>query len=129
MRLFGDPLENLWTACIFNFCGVEKVARRNFESIVLSTPDQHPRLARRGPRDDAASFPAGGVIPRPYLPTSRRFLPSVRYYHFVPGNTGVEKRPMLGTGFASERQLSQGAGVRGPLASQRGRRKSLLFQA
>ena len=40
LRLFGDPLENLWTACIFNFCGVEKVARRNFESIVLSTPDQ-----------------------------------------------------------------------------------------
>jgi putative NADPH-quinone reductase len=40
LRLFGDPLENLWTACIFNFCGVEGVARRNFESIVLSTPDE-----------------------------------------------------------------------------------------
>ena len=35
-RLFGDPLENLWRACIFNFCGVEDFYRRNFESIILS---------------------------------------------------------------------------------------------
>ena len=40
LRLFGDPLENLWQACIFNFCGVEDVMRRNFESIILSTPEQ-----------------------------------------------------------------------------------------
>ena len=40
LRLFGDPLENLWKACIFNFCGVENFHRRNFESIILSTPDQ-----------------------------------------------------------------------------------------
>ena len=40
LRLFGDPLENLWRACIFNFCGVEDVPRRNFESIILSTPEQ-----------------------------------------------------------------------------------------
>ncbi len=40
LRLFGDPLENLWKACIFNFCGVEDVERRNFESIILSTPEQ-----------------------------------------------------------------------------------------
>jgi hypothetical protein len=37
-RLFGDPLEKLWRACIFNFCGVEDFYRRNFESIILSTP-------------------------------------------------------------------------------------------
>jgi NAD(P)H dehydrogenase (quinone) len=40
MQLFGDPLENLWKNCIFGFCGVEDFHRRNFESIVLSTPDQ-----------------------------------------------------------------------------------------
>jgi putative NADPH-quinone reductase len=40
LRLFGDPLENLWKACIFNFCGVEDFLRRNFESIVFSTPQQ-----------------------------------------------------------------------------------------
>ena len=22
LRLFGDPLDNLWKACVFNFCGV-----------------------------------------------------------------------------------------------------------
>jgi NAD(P)H dehydrogenase (quinone) len=40
LRLFGDPLENLWKACIFNFCGVTDFYRRNFESIILSTPEQ-----------------------------------------------------------------------------------------
>ncbi len=38
--LFGDPLENLWKACIFGFCGVDDFHRRNFGSIVLSTLDQ-----------------------------------------------------------------------------------------
>lgn len=40
LELFGDPLENLWKACIFGFCGVDDFHRRNFESIVLSTLDQ-----------------------------------------------------------------------------------------
>jgi NAD(P)H dehydrogenase (quinone) len=40
LTLFGDPLENLWKNCIFGFCGVEQFARRNFESIIVSTPDQ-----------------------------------------------------------------------------------------
>lgn len=43
LRLFGDPLENLWKACVFNFCGVENFFRRNFESIIMSTPDQRCR--------------------------------------------------------------------------------------
>ena len=40
LRLFGDPLENLWKVCVFGFCGVEDFLRRNFESIIMSTPDQ-----------------------------------------------------------------------------------------
>jgi len=40
LRLFGDPLENLWKACVFNLCGVEDFLRRNFESIIMSTPEQ-----------------------------------------------------------------------------------------
>jgi NAD(P)H dehydrogenase (quinone) len=40
LRLFGDPLENLWKTCVFGFCGVENFYRRNFESIVMSTPEQ-----------------------------------------------------------------------------------------
>jgi len=40
LKLFGDPLENLWKNCIFGFCGVSQFERRNFESMVMSTPDQ-----------------------------------------------------------------------------------------
>jgi putative NADPH-quinone reductase len=40
LRVFGDPLENLWRTCIFGFCGVENFQRRNFESIILSTPEE-----------------------------------------------------------------------------------------
>jgi NAD(P)H dehydrogenase (quinone) len=40
LRLFGDPLENLWKTCIFGFCGVDDFCRRNFEPIILSTPQQ-----------------------------------------------------------------------------------------
>jgi NAD(P)H dehydrogenase (quinone) len=40
LKLFGDPLENLWKTCVFGFCGVDDFVRRNFESIVMSTPQQ-----------------------------------------------------------------------------------------
>ncbi len=42
LAVFGDPLEGLWKKCIFGFCGVEDAdfVRRNFESIILSTPEQ-----------------------------------------------------------------------------------------
>jgi len=40
LELYGDPLENLWKACVFNFCGVDDFHRRNFESVVMSTPEQ-----------------------------------------------------------------------------------------
>jgi NAD(P)H dehydrogenase (quinone) len=40
LRLYGDPLENLWKNCVFGMCGVEDFLRRNFESIVMSTPQQ-----------------------------------------------------------------------------------------
>jgi NAD(P)H dehydrogenase (quinone) len=40
LRLFGDPLENLWKTCIFGFCGATNFYRRNFDPIILSTPEQ-----------------------------------------------------------------------------------------
>jgi len=40
LRLFGDPLENLWKACVFGMCGIDDFLRRNFESIIVSTPEQ-----------------------------------------------------------------------------------------
>jgi putative NADPH-quinone reductase len=40
LRLYGDPLENLWKACIFGMCGLTDFTRRNFESMIMSTPEQ-----------------------------------------------------------------------------------------
>jgi NAD(P)H dehydrogenase (quinone) len=40
LALYGDPLENLWKNCIFGLLGVTNFARRNFESIIMSTPEQ-----------------------------------------------------------------------------------------
>jgi putative NADPH-quinone reductase len=40
LRLYGDPLENLWKACIFKMCGVDDFFRRNFEPVIMSTPEQ-----------------------------------------------------------------------------------------
>jgi putative NADPH-quinone reductase len=40
LRLYGDPLENFWKACVFGLCGVDDFHRRNFESIIMSTPEQ-----------------------------------------------------------------------------------------
>ena len=53
LRLFGDPLENLWKAWIFGFCGADNVTHRNFESIILDTPGRRaggwPRSANFRP--------------------------------------------------------------------------------
>ena len=38
--VFGDPLEVLWNACIFDLCGVKAYYRRMFNVIVTSTSDQ-----------------------------------------------------------------------------------------
>jgi len=40
LALYGEPLEHLWKNCIFKFCGLVRFCRRNFESIVMSTPEQ-----------------------------------------------------------------------------------------
>ena len=58
LELYGDPLENLWKACVFNFCGVEDFYRRNFESIVLSTEEQRKQWLEEVRRIVAERFPA-----------------------------------------------------------------------
>ena len=42
-QVFGDPLQTLWERCIFNLCGVHRVARRTFSVVVTSTLDQRQR--------------------------------------------------------------------------------------
>jgi len=39
-EVFGDPLENLWRTCVFDFCGVPRFRRTNYEVVVVSTPEQ-----------------------------------------------------------------------------------------
>ena len=58
MELFGDPLENLWKSCVFGFVGVEDFYRRNFESIILSTPDQRREWLAEVRRTIRERFPS-----------------------------------------------------------------------
>lgn len=57
LRLYGDPLENLWNACVFGFCGVKSFKRRNFESIVMSTPQQRQEWLEETARLVDEQFP------------------------------------------------------------------------
>ena len=38
--VFGDPLENIWKKCIFEFCGIKNFFRKTFRIIVTSTKAQ-----------------------------------------------------------------------------------------
>ncbi len=40
MRVFGDPLQNTWEKCIFEFCGVPGFYRKMFRILCTSTPEQ-----------------------------------------------------------------------------------------
>lgn len=46
LSVFGDPLKNLWKACIFDLCGVKDFYRRNFGVIVMSTLEQRGEWLR-----------------------------------------------------------------------------------
>jgi len=59
LRLYGDPLENLWKTCIFGMVGVEDFQRRNFESIIMSTPEQRSEWLEDVRRLVRERFPAG----------------------------------------------------------------------
>ncbi|MBF0384730.1 MAG: NAD(P)H-dependent oxidoreductase [Candidatus Omnitrophica bacterium] len=37
---FGDPLENLWKTCIFDFCGIKTFFRKMFNVIIISKPEE-----------------------------------------------------------------------------------------
>jgi putative NADPH-quinone reductase len=60
MELFGDPLENLWKTCVFGFCGVRSFWRRNFEPIILSTPEERTRWLAEVREMVRTHFPAAG---------------------------------------------------------------------
>jgi putative NADPH-quinone reductase len=54
---FGDPLEAIWSRCVFQRCGVKEVRRRTFGVVVTSTPEQ-----RHGWLEDAAAL-VGAAFP------------------------------------------------------------------
>ena len=39
-EVFGDPLESLWSKCIFGLCGVPRVERRTFTVVVTSSEER-----------------------------------------------------------------------------------------
>ncbi|HWX01528.1 NAD(P)H-dependent oxidoreductase [Collimonas sp.] len=43
MTVFGDPLEQIWRHCIFDFCGVKNVIRRMYGPVSGSTPEERAR--------------------------------------------------------------------------------------
>jgi Putative NADPH-quinone reductase (modulator of drug activity B) len=42
LGVYGDPLENFWKTLVFGMLGIggEHFRRRNFESVIMSTPEQ-----------------------------------------------------------------------------------------
>jgi len=56
LEVFGDPLDNLWKKCIFDFCGVKNVVRETFSVVITSTPQQRAAWLRRVEQIVAASF-------------------------------------------------------------------------
>jgi putative NADPH-quinone reductase len=57
--VFGDPLEQIWKACIFDFCGVKRVYRKMFGVVVTSTQAERERWLDEVRAMIAEVFPAG----------------------------------------------------------------------
>jgi hypothetical protein len=58
LEVYGDPLQNLWETCIFGFCGVDDFFRRNYESIVMSTPEERAGWLENVKQTIRERFPA-----------------------------------------------------------------------
>jgi NAD(P)H dehydrogenase (quinone) len=55
---FGDPLELIWSKCIFGLCGVRDVRRETFSVVVTSSEEQRERWLARVRLMVAGCFPA-----------------------------------------------------------------------
>ncbi len=55
--VFGDPLENLWKICIFDFCGIKNFQRRVFSVVITSTPEQRADWLQEVQRIVSTGFP------------------------------------------------------------------------
>ncbi len=43
ISVYGDPLENFWKTVVFGLCGCRSFERRNFESIIMSSPEDRQK--------------------------------------------------------------------------------------
>jgi putative NADPH-quinone reductase len=55
--VFGDPLEALWKNCVFDFCGIEDVRRRNFSVVVTSTENERAAWLEEAAETVCQAFP------------------------------------------------------------------------
>ncbi len=55
--LYGDPLELHWRKVVFGLCGVPTVYRKNFSSVIVSTPEQRRQWLREVQAAVAHHFP------------------------------------------------------------------------
>lgn len=55
--VYGDPLENLWKKCVFGLCGIARVERHNFTSVIVSTPEQRAGWLAQATASACALFP------------------------------------------------------------------------
>jgi len=56
---FGDPLEAIWTRCVFDLCGVKDVRRRTYGIVATSSPDARSRWLADAADLVASAFPPG----------------------------------------------------------------------
>ena len=57
--VYGDPLENLWKQCVFGLCGIPRVERHNYTSVIVSTPEQRAHWLKEAADSACALFPRG----------------------------------------------------------------------
>ena len=55
--VYGDPLENLWKGCVFGMCGIKRVERFNFASVIVSSAEQRARWLAEAGAAASALFP------------------------------------------------------------------------
>lgn len=58
LAVFGDPLQRTWADCVFRFCGVADVRRRNFGVVITSTPAERAAWLDEARGLALACFPA-----------------------------------------------------------------------
>ena len=56
---FGDTLEMIWKKCVFGFCGLTNVHRRNFSVVIASSEQQRKAWLDEVAKTVDTYFPAG----------------------------------------------------------------------